>query len=74
MALRRVDGGSVTKLGTCWLDHGRSVPCFLPATFNDLGQAELIVLTGPDPMLGGRYRATITLTGHARYRQLCAKR
>lgn len=46
--------------------------CFLPDTLDDLVQAELIALTGPDPMLGGRHRATITPTGHARYSHLCA--
>ncbi|MGH3939484.1 MAG: hypothetical protein ACRDTG_12815 [Pseudonocardiaceae bacterium] len=73
MALRRVSEGAVTKLGTHWLDHGRPVPCFLPDTLNDLTHTGLITLTDPDPLLGGRHRATITPTGHTHYRQLYAK-
>ncbi|MGH3914768.1 MAG: hypothetical protein ACRDTC_15370 [Pseudonocardiaceae bacterium] len=73
MALRRVGEGAVTKLGTHWLDHGRPVPCFLPDTLNDLTHTGLITLTDPDPLLGGRHRATITPAGHTHYRQLCAE-
>lgn len=71
MALRRVHGGHVAKLGSRYLDAGRPVPCFLPAALDDLITAELVILAEPDPMASGMRRVTVTEAGRTRYEALC---
>jgi len=73
IGLRRVRQGGVAIFGTHYLDHGRTVPCFLPETFRRLTETELTELLDQDHP-GGPRRVVITPDGQCRYHELSAKR
>lgn len=71
IGLRRVHAGGVGCVAGCWVQHGRRVPCYLPAVLDDLTEAGLIALAdGPHGPLA---RASLTDTGHARYTALLGR-
>lgn len=73
IALRRVNGGGVARLCRRWFDFGRSVPCYLPDTLDDLRDRALIALVDLEGCVGLR-RAVMTRAGSLRYVELSARR
>lgn len=67
LALRRADTGSVSKVGRCYLDHGRRAPCYLPAALDRLVEDGLLELVEQYP---GRARVVLTALGRTRFDQL----
>ena len=68
-ALQRALIGEVATLGQSYLDDGVPASGCLAEAFNDLADAGLLVLTGPDPH--GLPRVSLTSAGYARHEQLC---
>lgn len=72
IALRRVSGGGMAKLGDRWLDSGHRVPGYVTEALAVLCGDGLVALA--DPESGGMARAALTDVGAARYQQLCQQR
>ncbi|MGH4023383.1 MAG: hypothetical protein ACRDRV_02230 [Pseudonocardiaceae bacterium] len=72
IALRRVCGGGVARLGTHWFDLGRPVPCYLPDALDDLHCRALVALADVDGWT--LRRAVLTRSGCLCYRALNARR
>lgn len=70
IALRRVSGGGMVKLGEGWLQSGRRIPGYVTDALTALCQRGLVTLADSDPMA----RAVLTDTGTARYERLCQQR
>jgi hypothetical protein len=70
IALRRVSGGGVVKLGEGWLESGRRVPGYVTDALTALCQRGLVMLADPGPMA----RAALTDAGADRYESLCQQR
>ncbi|MGH3904304.1 MAG: hypothetical protein ACRDTE_08955 [Pseudonocardiaceae bacterium] len=71
IGLRRVHDGGVGCVAGCWVQHGRRVPCYLPAALEELTEAGLIALEdGPHGPLA---RASLTENGRARYTALLGR-
>lgn len=62
IALRRVHGGGVALYGSVHRDQGRRMPCYLPAAFGRLADAELTELLSPG-YSGGLRRVVLTPRG-----------
>lgn len=73
IALRRVHGGAVARVGSCWVDGGRRLPDYLPAVLDEFVTAGLVALAAPDPVAEVSLRASLTEAGHARYGELLAR-
>lgn len=72
IALRRVSGGGMAKLGDRWLDSGHRVPGYVTEALAVLRGDGLVTLAHPPT--GGMARAALTDAGAARYQQLCQQR
>ncbi|MGH3815559.1 MAG: hypothetical protein ACRDUV_24430 [Pseudonocardiaceae bacterium] len=72
VALRRVHGGGVARVGSWWVDGGRQVPDYLPAVLDELVTAGLVALEASDPVAEAPLRASLTKAGQARYGELLA--
>lgn len=72
IALRRVSDGGIARMGDCWFDGGRRVPCYVTDTLAGQCEAGLVTLADPDEW--GLARAALTGTGTTRYEQLCRQR
>lgn len=73
IALRRVRGGEVAKVGHRWLDSGCQVPGYLTGAFARLLAGGLVILLDPDPSTKGIARAVLTTAGTERYERLCQR-
>jgi len=71
VALRRVSGGGVTKVGHRWLESDHQIPGYLTDALAKLLTSGLVKLVNPEPSAGGVARAVLTNTGAERYEQLC---
>ncbi|MEO7193980.1 MAG: hypothetical protein ABIZ05_04035 [Pseudonocardiaceae bacterium] len=69
IALRRVGGGGVTKVGDCWLDSGHRVPGYIAGALPGLLADGSVMLLDTD--LGAVARIARTNAGTDRYEQLC---
>ena len=72
IALRRVNGGGIAKLGDRWLEGGHRVPGYVTEALAVLCGDRLVTLADLQP--GGMTRAALTDAGAARYQQLCQQR
>ncbi|HXT45352.1 MAG TPA: hypothetical protein VN748_14745 [Pseudonocardiaceae bacterium] len=72
IALRRVSGGGMAKMGDHWFDGGRRVPGYVADALTVLCAGRMVMLAELD--VWGMQRATLTDTGTARYRQLDRQR
>lgn len=72
MALRRVSGGDVARVGGGWLDGGHRVPGYVAHALTELLAGGLVVLVDRDPY--GMRRGALTDSGAARYEWLCQQR
>lgn len=72
LALRRVCGGGVARVGARWCDLGRLVPDYLDDPLDDLHRTGLVVLAEVDEW--GLRRAAVTPAGRARFVELSAPR
>lgn len=70
IALRRVSGNGVARLGDCWLESGHRVPGYVTDALTELLAGGLVVLADQDPY--GLRRAAITESGTARYEWLAS--
>lgn len=71
MALRRVSGGGVARMGAHWFDHGRPVPGYLADALAELCASKLVALAELD--VWALQRATLTDPGAIRYQWLCRR-
>ncbi|MGH3773040.1 MAG: hypothetical protein ACRDRW_16875 [Pseudonocardiaceae bacterium] len=73
VALRRVGGGGVTKVGDHWLESGDQVPDYVAGALAGLLAGGLVMLVDPDPDPdpGAVARVALTNTGADRYEWLC---
>jgi hypothetical protein len=71
VALRRVSGGGVTKVGHRWLESDHQIPGYLAGALATLLASGLVRLVNPNQNAGGAARAVLTNTGAERYAQLC---
>jgi hypothetical protein len=67
LALRRVHQGSVAMAGSCYLDNGRPVPCYLPVPLSRLIETGLLEAVEMNPCWA---RIVATASGRARYHEL----
>jgi hypothetical protein len=68
LALHRVHGGGVAKVGERYVDGGFPTPGYMAGTFEELVQGGLLALAGRDSR--GRRQVTLTEAGHAWHAQL----
>ncbi|MGH3772781.1 MAG: hypothetical protein ACRDRW_15555 [Pseudonocardiaceae bacterium] len=69
VALRRVSGGEVVKVGDRWLESGHRVPGYLTDTLVGLLAGGLVMLA--DPGAEAMAWVVLTNTGADRYEWLC---
>ncbi|MGH3781839.1 MAG: hypothetical protein ACRDRO_14755 [Pseudonocardiaceae bacterium] len=72
MALRRVSGGGIAKMGDHWFDHGRRIPGYVADALTVLCDNGVVTLAELDAW--GMQRAAMTNTGTARHQQLRRQR
>jgi hypothetical protein len=70
IALCRVSGGGVARVGDCWLESGHRVPGYITEALTELLAGGLVALADQDPY--GLRRAAITKSGTARYEWLAS--
>lgn len=73
VALRRVSGGGVAKVGHRWLESGHQVPGYVAGALARLLASGLVMLVNPNPTAGAAVRAALTNAGTDRYERLCQK-
>jgi hypothetical protein len=67
LALRRVRGGRVAKVGDRYLDGEIPVPGYVAAVLDELIALGLLALATVDPSAGGRQQIAMTESGGTRY-------
>jgi hypothetical protein len=68
MALRRVRGGGIAKVGDHWLEHGHRIPDYIADALTALCDTDVVALTEVD--VWGMRRAVLTGIGTLRHEQL----
>jgi hypothetical protein len=72
IALRRVSGNGVARLGDCWLESGHREPSYVTEALTELLAGGLVALADQDPC--GLRRAALTDAGTVRYEWLGQQR
>jgi hypothetical protein len=72
IALRRVSGDGIARVGDRWFDGGRRVPGYVADTLTALCEVDLVRLVDLDRM--AMARAGLTDAGAIRYEHLCRQR
>lgn len=67
LAMRRVHGGRVAKVGDRYLDGEIPVPGYVAEVLDELISLGLLALASVDPSAGGREQIAMTEPGSTRY-------